>query len=76
MLGHCVLFVCFRSEKIRNLLSGKKTLKKKNIEPIFEKVDKGNKIKKLLNTFEKSVSLKMNLFFQNFFYPFKITFFW
>ena len=42
--GHWVLFLCFRSEKIQNLMreGGKKTFKKNNIEPIFGNVEKTN----------------------------------
>ena len=47
-------FVCFRSEKIKNLIregGDKKTVKKKNIEPIFGKVIEGDQIKKTLDIF-------------------------
>ena len=39
--GHWFLFICFRSEKIQNLMregGKKKHLRKKNIQPIFGKV--------------------------------------
>ena len=57
-LGHALCFsvldkatmfnFCFRSEKIQNLMreGGKKTFRKKNIEPIFGKVNEGDEIKK------------------------------
>ena len=53
-LGHYVQFLCFRSEKIQNLMRGgggskKKIKEKKNIEPFFGKVneaDEKNKQKK------------------------------
>ena len=44
ILGHFFLFHCFRSEKNQNLMreGGEKTFKKKNIEHIFEKGNKGD----------------------------------
>ena len=53
LLGHYVFFLCFRSEKILNLMreGEKKTFKKKNIEPIFGKVNEGDQIKKTLDIF-------------------------
>ena len=52
-LGHCVLFLCFRSEKIHILMreGGEKTFKKKNIGPIFKKVNQGAQIKKTFDNF-------------------------
>ena len=47
ILGHRVLYLCFRSEEIKDLISegGEKTFKK-NIKPIFGKVNEGALIKK------------------------------
>ena len=52
ILGHCVLFLCFRSEKNQNLMmeGSKKTFSKKILEPIFGKGNEGAQIKK---TFDK-----------------------
>ena len=43
-LGHWFLFLCFRSEKIQNLMreGAKKTYRKKNIPPIFGKANEGD----------------------------------
>ena len=48
-LVHFVLFICFRSEKIQNLMreGGEKNIgEKKNIEPFFGKVNEGDETKK------------------------------
>ena len=50
ILGHYVLFICFRSEK-SNERAKKKTFKKKNIEPVFGKVNEGDEIKKTVDKF-------------------------
>ena len=53
ILGHCVLFLCFRSEKNQNLMmeGSKKTFTKKIIEPISGKVIEGAQIKKAFDKF-------------------------
>ena len=53
LLGHCVLFICFRSEKNQNLIreGGKKKHLRKNIEPIFGKVNEGAQIKETFDKF-------------------------
>ena len=53
-LGHCFLFLYFRSEKNENLMregGKKKHLRKKNIEPIIGKVNEGAQIKKTFDKF-------------------------
>ena len=53
ILGHCVLFLCFRSEKIQNLMmeGSKETFTKKIIESISGKVNEGAQIKKTFDKF-------------------------
>ena len=54
ILGHCFLFLCFRSGKNENLMregGKKKHLRKKTIEHIFGQVNEGAQIKKTFDKF-------------------------